>query len=101
MTCLIWRQHRWQLLWTALFLAVLCGLTVWVGLRASQWVTNYNAWLRAIRSAGCPLPGQRGNFTVHASCHALLQRYPHGLQEAFATTFNFAISRPGSWRAGT
>ena len=26
MTCLIWRQHRWQLLWTGLFLAALCGL---------------------------------------------------------------------------
>jgi ABC-type transport system involved in multi-copper enzyme maturation permease subunit len=28
---------------------------------------------------------------VHASCHALLQRYPHGLQDAFVTAFNFAI----------
>jgi len=49
------------------------------------------AWLRALRSAGCPLPGQRGSFTVHASCHDLLQRYPNGFQVAFGNAFNFAI----------
>lgn len=91
MTCLIWRQHRWQLLWSGLFLAVLCGLIAWVGVRASQWITSYDGWLRAVRAAGCPLPGQRGSSTVHASCHALLQRYPNGFQAAFATTYNFAI----------
>jgi hypothetical protein len=91
MKCLLWRQHRWQLLWTGLFLAVLCGLAAWAGLRASQWVTNYNAWLRLVRAQGCPLPGQGGTFTVHASCHHLLQRYPNGFQSAFATAFNFAI----------
>jgi ABC-type transport system involved in multi-copper enzyme maturation permease subunit len=91
MKCLIWRQHRWQLLWTCLFLAVLCGLSAWVGVRASQWITNYNAWLRLVRSSGCPLPGQRGSFTVPASCHDLLQRYPNGFQVAFGNAFNFAI----------
>jgi len=89
--CLMWRQHRGQLLWTGLFLAVLCGLTAWAGLRASEWITNYNGWLRAVRAAGCPLPGQRGTFTVNASCHLLLQRYPNGFQAAFVTTYNFAI----------
>ena len=82
MTCLIWRQHRWQLLWTGLFLAVLCGLAAWVGLRASQWVANYNAWLRAIRSAGCPLPGQRGSFT---SCTRAATRSCNGTRTACRT----------------
>ena len=91
MKCLIWRQHRWQLLWTGLFLAVLCGLAAWVGVRASQWITNYSAWLRLLRAHGCPLPDLRGTFTVHASCHALLQRYPNGFQVAFGNAFNFAI----------
>jgi hypothetical protein len=91
MKCLIWRQHRWQLLWTGLFLVVLCGLAAWVGLRASQWITNYNAWLRLLHAHGCPLPDQRGTFTVHASCHDLLQRYPNGFQVAFGNAFNFTI----------
>jgi hypothetical protein len=89
--CLLWRQHRGQLFWTGLFLVVLCGLTAWAGVRASQWITGYAGWLRHLRAAGCPLPGQRGTFTVHASCHLLLKRYPNGFQNAFATTYNFAI----------
>jgi ABC-type transport system involved in multi-copper enzyme maturation permease subunit len=91
MKCLIWRQHRWQLLWTGLFLALLCGISAWVGVRATQWITNYDAWLRLVRSHGCPLPGQGRSITVHASCQALLQRYPNGFQSAFVTAFNFAI----------
>jgi len=89
--CLMWRQHRGQLIWTVLFLAALCGLAAWVGVRANQWITSYDAWLRALRASDCPLPGQRGTSTVHASCHFLLQRYPNGFQSAFATTYNFAI----------
>jgi hypothetical protein len=92
MICLIWRQHRWQLIWTGLLLVAVCGFTTWVGMHANQWFTGYEAWLKALRADGCPLPGQRGSFTVHASCHALLQRYPHGFQDAFATTYNFAIA---------
>ena len=91
MKCLIWRQHRWQLLWTGLFLIALCGFTAWVGVRASQWITSYDGYLRAVRAAGCPLPDQRGTFSVSASCHALLHRYPNGFQVAFGNTFNFAI----------
>ena len=91
MKCLIWRQHRWQLLWAGLFLAVLCGLAAWAGLRANQWLTNEAAWLRLLRSHGCPLPGRRGSFTVHAGCQDLLRRYPNGFQVAFGNAFNFAI----------
>ncbi len=79
MNCLIWRQHRGQLLWTGLFLVALCVLVALVGLHANHWLTSYDAWLKALRAGGCPLPGQHGSSTVHASCHALMQRYPNGL----------------------
>jgi ABC-type transport system involved in multi-copper enzyme maturation permease subunit len=91
MTCLIWRQHRGQLLWTGLFLVALCGLTWWIGLSADRSLAGYQQWLRTLRVAGCPSPDQRGVFELHASCHALMQRYPHGFQDSFATTYNFAI----------
>jgi ABC-type transport system involved in multi-copper enzyme maturation permease subunit len=90
MTCLIWRQHRWQLLWTGLFLVAMCVLTAWVGVTANHWLSSYNEWLRALKAAGCPAPNQHV-FEVHASCHALLQRYPNGPQNAFGTAYNFAI----------
>src|SRR5690348_11968600 len=91
MTCLVWRQHRGQLLLTGVFLVALCGFTVLVGRNANHWLAGYHGWVNALRAAGCPSPGQRGVVKVHASCHALLQRYPHGMQETFATTYNFAI----------
>jgi ABC-2 family transporter protein len=91
MKCLIWRQHRGQLLWTGLFLVAVCVLVTTVGLHANHWLTGYDEWLKAMRAAGCPLPDQDGSSTVHASCHALMQRYPNGAQEAFVNAYNFAI----------
>jgi ABC-type transport system involved in multi-copper enzyme maturation permease subunit len=91
MTCLIWRQHRGQLLWTGLILVALCGLAAWVGLSANHWLMGYEEWRKALRAAGCPSPDQQGLSTLHASCHALMQRYPHGAQDAFARGYNFAI----------
>jgi ABC-type transport system involved in multi-copper enzyme maturation permease subunit len=91
MTCLMWRQHRGQLLWTGVFVVALCVLIAFVGLHASHSFTGYDEWLKALRAGGCPLPGQRGSFTVHASCHGLMQRYPNGVQVAFVNTYNFAI----------
>lgn len=90
MKCLIWRQHRGQLLWTLAFLIVLCAGTVWVGMRADHWLAGYRQWLNDLKAAGCPSPDQ-GVFRVHASCHVLLQRYPHGFQDAFGNAYNFAI----------
>lgn len=90
MRCLIWRQHRGQRVWTGLFLLALCGLTAWVGITADHWLASYHEWLNALKAAGCPSPSQHVG-TVHASCHDLLQRYPHGFQNAFGTTYNFAI----------
>jgi ABC-type transport system involved in multi-copper enzyme maturation permease subunit len=91
MTCLMWRQHRGQLLWTGVFLVALCVLTALVGLHATHSFTSYDEWLNALRAGGCPLPGQNGGSSVHASCHALMQRYPSGLQVAFVNAYNFAI----------
>src|SRR5262245_12469185 len=91
MICLIWRQHRGQMLWAILFLVALCAGTVWVGVTADHWLAGFHQWLNALRSAGCPSPDQSGVFKVSASCHGLLQRYPHGFQDVFATTYNFAI----------
>ena len=51
MICLIWRQHRWQLLWIGLFLAALCGFAVWVGWHANQSLSSSDAWLKAMREA--------------------------------------------------
>jgi hypothetical protein len=90
MRCLMWRQHRGQLLWTAALLAAYGVLMGVVGHSADQWLANYDHWLAQLRAAGCPLPGARGG-TVHASCQALLQRYRGGEQGAFASTYNFAI----------
>jgi hypothetical protein len=94
MTCLLWRQHRGQALWTLLTLAAICALMLTVGLNADHWLAAYDHWLAALRAAGCPPPdASSGVFHVPSAavCDALRQRYPHGLQAAFASRYSFAV----------
>jgi hypothetical protein len=94
MTCLIWRQHRGQALWTIITVAVLCALIVNFGLSAEHWLAGYHSWLGQLAAAGCPPPtAHSGVFHVRsaATCLALKDRYPGGLQAAFASRYNTAI----------
>jgi hypothetical protein len=94
MTCLLWRQHRGQLVWTGLILAAMCALMLAVGLNADHWLAGYHHWLVALRSAGCPAPdAHSGEFQVPSAavCDALKQRYPNNLQAAFASRYSFAV----------
>src|SRR6266487_5589995 len=94
MTCLIWRQHRGQALWTIITVTALCGLIVNFGLSAEHWLAGYHTWLRQLAVAGCPPPtAHSGVFHVRsaATCLALKGRYPGGLQAAFTSRYNFAI----------
>jgi hypothetical protein len=93
-TCLIWRQHRGQALWAIITVAALCLLAVNFGFSAAHWLAGYHSWLRQLAAAGCPPPtAHNGAFHVRsaAACHALKDRYPGGLQAAFASRYNFAI----------
>jgi hypothetical protein len=93
MKCLIWRQHRGQLLWTAVVLAVAAVVMAAVSRSADQSLANFVRWRAQLRPAGCPLPGTRSGV-VHvpsSACHALLSRYSGGQQSSFAHTYNFAI----------
>jgi hypothetical protein len=93
-TCLIWRQHRWQALWTILTVAAVCALILDLGLSAQHWLTGYHAWLRELAAAGCPPPtAHSGDFHVRSAqtCLELKDRYPGGLQAAFASHFNAAL----------
>src|SRR5690348_4770718 len=93
MRCLMWRQHRGQLIWTGLVLAVAGGVMAAVAHSADRWLVSYRHWLAQLRAAGCPLPSP-GNRVVHApppACHALLSRYSGGQQSSFAHAYNFAI----------
>jgi hypothetical protein len=93
MKCLIWRQHRGQLFWTALVLAVASVAMTLAARSADGWLANYTHWLAQLRANRCPLPSS-GSSIVHAprpACHALLGQYPAGLQSAFAHDYNFAI----------
>jgi hypothetical protein len=94
MRCLMWRQHRGQLLWTAALLATYCALMAVVGHSADRWLANYHHWLAQLRAAGCPVPSEGNSTIIHAppaACRALLERYRDGEQSAFATAYNFAI----------
>jgi len=95
MTCLLWRQHRGQALWTLLTLAALCALMLGVGLNAERWLAGYRQWLNALRAAGCPPPdAPSGSFHVPsvAVCNALRQRFPQqNLQAVFAARYSFAV----------
>ena len=94
MTCLIWRQHRGQALWTVITVTALCGLIVNFGLSAEHWLADYRSWLRQLAAAGCPPPtAHSGTFHVRsaATCLALKDRYPGSLQAAFASRYDNAI----------
>jgi hypothetical protein len=76
-TCLIWRQHRGQVLWTIVTVAALCALIVNFGLSAEYWLAGYHSWLRQLAAAGCPPPtAHSGVFHVDspATCLALKDR---------------------------
>jgi hypothetical protein len=93
-TCLIWRQHRGQALWTIITVAVLCLLAVNFGLGAEHWLAGYHSWLRQLAAAGCPPPtAHSGVFHVNspATCLALKDRYPGSLQAAFVSHYNDVI----------
>ena len=93
MRYLLWRQHRGQLLWTAVILAIYCAGMLAVAHSADAWLSHYHQWLGELRSAGCRLP-ESGLSRVHApsaACQTLLSQYPHGEQESFAGAYNFAI----------
>ncbi len=94
MTCLIWRQHRWQALWTILAVTAICALLVDLGLGAQHWLSGYHTWLRELATAGCPPPtAHSGDFHVRSAqtCLALKDRYPGGLQAAFASQHNTTL----------
>jgi len=94
MTCLIWRQHRGQALWTIITVAALCALIVNFGLSAEHWLAGYHSWLGQLAAAGCPPPTAHGGvFHVKsaATCFALKDRYPGSLQAAFASRYDNAI----------
>jgi hypothetical protein len=77
-----------------LTVAVVCALVVDLGLSAQHWLTGYHAWLRALAAAGCPPPTAHGGvFHVRSAqtCLELKDRYPGGLQAAFASHFNAAL----------
>lgn len=94
MTLLIWRQHRWQALWTILTVCAICALILDLGLSTQHWLTGYRAWLRELAAAGCPPPtAHSGDFHVRSAqrCLELKGRYPGGLQAAFASHYNSAL----------
>jgi len=94
MTCLIWRQHRGQALWTIITVTALCLLIVNFGLSAEHWLAGYHSWLRQLAAAGCPPPTARSgvfHVTSPATCLALKDRYQGSLQAAFASHYNSAI----------
>jgi hypothetical protein len=93
-TCLIWRQHRGQALWTVITVTALCALMAGFGLSAEHWLASYHSWLRELAAAGCPPPNaHNGVFHVRsaATCLALKNRYPGSLQAAFTSRYSFAI----------
>jgi hypothetical protein len=67
---------------------------VGVGLSAEHWLTGYRHWLTELAAAGCPPPtAHSGTFHVKsaATCSALKNQYPGGLQASFSATYRFAI----------
>ena len=94
MICLLWRQHRGQVLWAALTFAVFSALMVGVGLSANHWLAGYHQWVKALADAGCAPPdAHSGDFHVRsvATCDALRGLYPGAIQPAFASRYNFTI----------
>jgi hypothetical protein len=92
--CLAWRQHRGQILWAIIAVTASCIVILTYGLSAEHWMAGYQSWLRQLAAAGCPPPdAHTGVFHVQsaATCAALKDRYPGGLQPAFGDRYNAAI----------
>jgi len=90
----VWRQHRGQALLAVIAVLALCLLTFIYGLSAEHWMTGYSRWLGQLSAAGCPPPdAHSGVFHVRsaATCSALKDRYPGGLQPSFGDRFHAAI----------
>jgi hypothetical protein len=93
MKCLMWRQHRGQLAGIVAVLAATCLLALFVVHAADAWLADYHHWLTQMQAAGCQvLPQRSGVVHEPAGCHALLQRYSSGEQDAFVHSYNFAIA---------
>ncbi len=100
MRCLLWRQHRGQLLWTGVLLVIVCLGAAGVAHRADGSIATYDRWVTQMHDAGCPVtddtveiapPEGKTVETVPEPCASLQSRYPHGQQEAFVRSYNFAI----------
>ena len=65
MKCLLWRQHRGQLAWTAILLAIAATVMAVVAHSADRWLADYAHWLAQLHAAGCQVPA-KGNSVVHA-----------------------------------
>lgn len=93
MKCLLWRQHRGQLLWTTVAIAVAGVVTGAVSRSADRWIASYAHWLAQLRATGCPLPNAPSGVihTPPPICHTLVLRYTGGEQSSFAHAYNFAI----------
>jgi hypothetical protein len=93
MKCLLWRQHRAQLMWAAVVVVVYGIAMFLVGHSAHDWLGGYDHWLGQLRAEGCPLPdsGPRSVHTSSQACETLLTQYRGGAQPSFAGAYNFAI----------
>lgn len=94
MKCLIWRQHRGQLLWTAALLVVAAAAIAVVTRTADRWLAGYTRWQAQLHAAGCAIPGP-GTSVIHtpsSTCRGLLARYPDGEQSSFVHSYNFTIA---------
>jgi hypothetical protein len=95
MKCLLWRQHRWQLLWSAVVIAAIGAAMAAVVRSANNWLASYHRWLGRLHATGCQLPGEvprdQNLPSVSAACRALSRPYSHGAQTAFVDKYNFAI----------
>ena len=94
MKTLLWRQHRGQLLSTALVLGVFVVAMIAVAHSADQWLTHYHDWRKQLQAHHCPQPTTKsGTIQVPQSsvCALLRTRYREGPQPAFAGRYNFAV----------
>jgi hypothetical protein len=91
---LVWHQHRGQLLWTLVVIAVYATAMVGVAHSADTWLAHYHHWRAQLAAKHCPEPTTKtGPVTAPQSavCHMLRSEYRTGPQPAFASRYNFAI----------
>jgi hypothetical protein len=97
MICVLWRQHRAQLLWAAVVVAGYGVFMLIVGQGAHNWLVHHQQWSARLRAAGCPVPFS-GSGDLHvpsATCRSLvseyLSHYGRDSQSSFVNTYNYAI----------